>query len=88
MTSDIDWFEIDYNFTIRQCPDLIHSASLKINSSVRHYTLLDSTMSPIEEDSEYMISLRAVNIAGKTEADLQTISTTAAGVLLTFIPWL
>ena len=85
LISDVDWFEIDYNFTIRQCPDLIHNASLKINSSMRHYTLLDSTMTPIEEDSEYTISLRAVNIVGNSEADLQTISTPAAGVLLTLI---
>ena len=81
LTSDANSFEIEYNFTISQCPDLgVLNGSLRIdNSSVRHYTLLNSSATPVEEDSNYTISLRAVNMAGNSEAAVYRTTTLEAG---------
>ena len=45
------------------------------------YTLTDSPDTPVEEDSEYTISVTAFNSAGRSEAASVTPSTPRAGLV-------
>ena len=82
LSSDVLWYEIQYNFTIRECPGNSRNVwNVTINdSSLRSYTLANSTDTPVEEDSDYFIMLTAVNSDGKSEPIVIETSTLAAGI--------
>ena len=85
LSSDVLWYEIQYNFTIRECLDNTWNAwniwNVTINNgSLRNYTLVNSTVTPVEEDSDYFIMLTAVNSDGKSEPTVIETSTSAAGM--------
>ena len=71
-------YELYYNFSIRECPDDINSGwSVTINdSSLRSFTVTNSTETPVEEDGVYNISLTAVNLAGSSFTQEFTYLTT------------
>ena len=82
LSSDVLWYEIQYNFSIRECQDNIWNAwNVIINDgSLRNYTLVNSTDTPVEEDSDYFIMLTAVNSDGKSEPVTTETSTSITGI--------
>ena len=81
--SDLFWYELRYNFTIRGCDNYTGEGHEVINGSLRSYTLENSSETPVEEDSVYNIVLIAVNIDGNSEASIPEISTLGDGMLIT-----
>ena len=73
----VDCYEIKYNFTINECYRTNHgyrSFTVEINNgSARSYNLLNSTATPVEEDSMYNITLTAGNSVARSE--VKTIKT-------------
>ena len=62
----MDSYKIKYNFTVNECSSDNKGKSRQViipivNSSLRSYTINDSSDNPVEEDSIYNISLTAVN---------------------------
>ena len=82
-TSNLSWYELQYNFTIRECENYTGKGNEIINGSLSSYTLRKSSETPVEEDSVYSIILRAVNSDGKSEASLPETSTQGDGMLIT-----
>ena len=82
MSSDVLWYELEYNFTIRECQDNSGNVwNVRINDgSLRSYTLANSTDTPVEEDSDYFIMFTAVNSDGKSEPVTTETSTLATGI--------
>ena len=82
MSRDVLGYEIQYNFTIRECQEsseIFWNITIN-NSSLRNYTLVNSTDTPVEEDSDYFIMLTAVNSDGKNEPTTIETTTLAAGI--------
>ena len=78
----VDSYEINYSFTVNNCPDLGKISRDSIDAgSMTTYTLTDSPDTPVEEDSEYTISVTAFNSAGRSEAASVTPSTPRAGLV-------
>ena len=82
LSSDVFGYEIQYNFTIRECQDDSRNVWNVIISdgSLRNYTLVNSTDTPVEEDSDYFIMFTALNSDGKSEPVAIEIDTLAAGI--------
>ena len=77
---DVDRYEINYRYIINECSviDPLVSTTLS-NSSQRSYTIENGADTPVEEDSDYQISLIAINGVGSSpEARIQ-ITTPEAG---------
>ena len=75
-------YELCCNYSIRECPDIINSGwSVTISDgSLRSYTVMNSTETPVEEDSVYNISITAVNSAGKNVSRVfMNLTTPGAG---------
>ena len=76
-SSDIIWYELQYNFTIRGCE--IQSDNYIIDNMIegsrRNYTLENSTATPVEENSAYTIFLSAINCDGKSDTGITEAST-------------
>ena len=80
--SDVLGYEIQYNFTIRKCPGNswnVWNVTIS-DSSLRNYTLVNSTVTPVEEDSDYFIMFSAVNSNGKSEPVTIETNTLASGI--------
>ena len=77
-------YKLYYNFIIRECPDKTNSGwNVKINNnSHRSFTVMNSTETPVEEDSVYNISIAAVNLAGRKISEFKNLTTQGAGELL------
>ena len=81
-SKDATLYELYYNFSIRECPDDINSGWSVIidNSSLRSFIVMNSTETPVEEDSVYNISIAAVNSAGmKFSLVFTNLTTLGAG---------
>ena len=84
----VEGYEINYSFTIDECggdegriPPVTASIS---DSSLRSYTILNSSATPVEEDSIYSISLTAINSVGRSEpSNIVMVSTLQAGEFVT-----
>ena len=68
----VEGFEINYSYVIRECirdgdnfPIPPVTVTLN-NGSWRNYTIMDGFNSPVEEDSDYTISMTAVNSVGRS----------------------
>lgn len=73
--SDVHQYELRYTFTIKECQNNNGEVwNVTIDGYKRNYTITDSSITPVEEDSDYTISFTAVNSVGKSEA--LTIETT------------
>ena len=78
-SSDVFWYELRYNITIRECENYTGEGNKVINSSLRSYTFENSSKTPVEEDSVYSILLIAVNSDGRSEATIPEILTQGNG---------
>ena len=69
-------YEIQYNFTIRECTSIMSMQSRQVNTTNKtNFTLRGG----IEEDSDYNIILTAVNSHGSSQADVIMNATKEAG---------
>ena len=87
LSSDVFWYELRYNFTIKECYSENNTWSNEwidnmINGSLTSYTLTNSSETPVEEDSAYSVFLTAVNSDGRSKASTTEISTLGAGMLI------
>ena len=82
MSSDVLSYEIKYNFTIRECSVSSGNVwNVTINDgSLRNYALVNSTDTPVEEDSDYFLMFSAVNSDGKSEPVTIETNTSATGI--------
>jgi hypothetical protein len=80
----VDRYILDYEFSINECsgsegtfPPVRTTIE---DGSLRMYTIENSTGTPMEEDSLYSITLRAINAVDTSEpSDSATVNTTIAG---------
>jgi hypothetical protein len=87
-SSDVIWYELRYNFTIRGCE--IQSDNININmieESRRNYTLENSAITLVEEDSAYTIFLYAINFDGTSDASTIEISTQGSSEFNFIVPY-
>ena len=78
----VNQYEISYTFTINGCPELgtLSGGPINLDNPITVYTLTDSSSSnPIEEDSVYNISIKAINFDATSEAISITATTPTAG---------
>ena len=92
LSSDVFWYELQYNFTIEECYSENNTWSnewidIMINGSLTSYTLRNSSETLVEEDSAYNIFLTAVNSDGRSEASTTQISTLGAGMLIKLVQY-
>ena len=76
------WYELQYNFTIRGCENHTGKGNVVISGSFKNYILMNSSETPVEEDSVYSIIIIAVNSDGRSEASIHEISTLRDGMVL------
>ena len=76
-------FEISYTFTINECGGSGESVNVTLSdSSLRNYTISNSSSTPVEEDSSYTVSITAVGNGTRSEpSSLVSTSTSEAGIL-------
>ena len=86
----VDRYEITYSFVVRECVRdndnrPFHPDTVTVNDgSQRSYTIMNGSTTPVEEDSEYTISIRAVNsLEISAESSNATTTTASAGKYLT-----
>ena len=83
----VESYEIEYNFSVNAYPGFCDRSSTNPTTAVVRdsatwsYTLSNSVMTPVEEDSNYSISLTAVNSAGRSEPAKVKSTTQQAGGL-------
>ena len=77
----VDGFNISYTFTINECDGSEETANVFLfDSSLRSYTITDSSATPVEEDSRYTIVIIAVNGTSMSESsDTAERTTPTAG---------
>lgn len=78
--SEVLSYELQYHFNIQECSDYNEQnwTITIFDTSLRQYTILNSTETPVEEDSIYHITLTAVNSDGRRETSLSMIATPGA----------
>ena len=80
----VDSFEINYSYTISQCDsDGGAFPPVKItvsNGTQRSYTIMNSPTTPVEEDSEFTISLTAINNGTSSSSARVQATTEMAGM--------
>ena len=76
--SVVDSYEIKYTFTINHChtPDNMYIKA--ISGSLREHTIINNSITPVEEDSQYFISLIAWNSVGRSAPVHTNVSTMQA----------
>ena len=82
-SSDVNWYKLRYNFTIRGCEIQFDDCTIDImiDGSHRNYTLENSTATPVEEDSAYSIFLSAINFDGASNTNTIEESTQGSSEL-------
>ena len=83
----MDSYEIIYDRIVNECSGNIGSfptvTVILDNGSLRSYTLVNSSSTPVEEDSRYFVTLRAVNSVTRSDTTMAFPITTAdAGLLI------
>ena len=86
----VNRYEINYSFVVRECVRDNDNRPfqpvkvMSIDGSQRSYTIMNSSDTPVEEDSDYTISIRAVNSLGMSaQSNNATTTTASAGKYLT-----
>ena len=80
----VESFVITYSYDVRECINdgentPLQPVSVTIgNGSQRSYTIMNSSETPVEEDSQYSISMRAVNSVGMSAQSNTAMTTTAS----------
>ena len=79
--SIVDKFLVQYNYTVNACGE---RRTITINMTVQDndmYLISDSDETPVEEDSQYDISVTAFNSVGSSEAvTIHNVSTLKSGI--------
>ena len=76
--SSVDSYTVSYNYTIRKCGSGPVSRSKRISDvNARSFTLTD-----IEEDSDYTITLTAISAAGQLTSNQITTTTNISGIFI------
>ena len=85
----MDTYEINNDRIVNQCSDDIGSfltvTVILDNGSLRSYTLTNSSSTPVEEDSRYFITLKAVNSVMRSDTIIafpSPITTADEGLLV------
>ena len=86
----VDGFEITYSDDIIECirdgvNTPLQPVSVTIDEgSQRSYTIMNSSDTPVEEDSQYSVSMRAVNSVGMSAQSntVMTITTSAGECII------
>ena len=74
--SSVDSYTVSYTYTIRRCGSGPMSGSVEISDgNVRSFTLTD-----LEEDSDYTITLTAISAAGQLTSNQISTTTDTAGI--------
>ena len=75
----VDSYDINYRYNVRNCGGS-DSATISVpDSSVKSYVIMNSSDTPVEEDSTYFISLTAVNNVNRSDASDVRTTTLEAG---------
>ena len=78
--SSVDSYTVSYNYTIRRCGSGPVSGSEVISDgNVRSFMI---TLTDLEEDSDYTITLTAISAAGQLTSNQITTTTTTSGVYI------
>ena len=76
----VDSYEINYSYTVIECATeegFFPAVTVReVDGSLRSYTIMNSSTTPVEEDSIYSISLTAVNSVGRSESSNTVMVTT------------
>ena len=76
----VDSYEINYDYSIDECGATLPTVTIEIsNGSLRRYTITNSSQSPVEEDSTYMITLTAISNGTRITAPEIFVTTDEAG---------
>ena len=79
-SSSVDSYTVSYTYTIRRCGSGPVSGSEEISDgNARRFTLTD-----LEEDSDYTITLTAISAAGQLTSNQITITTTTSSTVMTY----
>ena len=80
--SSVDSYTVSYNYTIRRCGSgPVSSGSEEISDgNARNFTLTD-----LEEDSDYIITLTAISAAGQLTSNQISTTTAIAGLYLYYV---
>ena len=80
VSGSIDRFEVTYNYTVNRCsapPGAPRTDTISDGSTSRAYTLVD-----LNEDSNYIIVVQAINTAGSTNATMMANTSTSGWCVL------
>ena len=80
----VDRYELTYRYIINECGNNMRDPPVivTLNSSQSSYTIENGPSTPVEEDSDYSISLVAINSAGRSSSDSDLATTPEAGMIL------
>ena len=78
---DVENYEITYNYTVHECrsesdSNNFSTVNITLTESLRNYTILNSPVTPVEEDSTYTISLMATNRSTGERSEATTVLVT------------
>ena len=78
---EIEGYEIIYNYIVHECraesnSSNISAVNVTLSGSLRNYTILNSFVTPVEEDSTYKISLMAANRSTGERSEATTVTVT------------
>ena len=82
--SDVESYEISYTYVINECGSNIRDPQVTVtltNGSQRSYIIENGTNTPVEEDSDYSISLIAIHSMGRSPAAMILVTTLEAGMV-------
>lgn len=79
----LDSYELTYLYIINECGINIRDppVTITLSSSQSSYTIMNGPNTPVEEDSDYSISLFAINSAGRSSAARVLVTTPEAGMV-------
>ena len=81
----MDRYEINYHYFIEECESeggrLFLPVTISVTDGTRRYTLNNSASTPVEEDSQFRITVIAINNATRSvPSQPAMITTTEAGI--------
>ena len=82
----VDRYEISYSYVVGECvsdgsePTNRPVTVTMIDGSQRSYNIMDSYATPVEEDSQYTISIKAINLVNSSVAVNVSTTTQPAGL--------
>lgn len=82
----VDSYRVSYKYIVKQCSRLSQNYTVLLNSSsLRSYNLINSSTTPVEEDSLYIIMLSAMNSIAQSENVVINVTTVQAGMYILIV---